>query len=578
VTVLVDSSGAVPAPPPITAYVTSGSGSVIPIDLATNTPGTAIPVGGGADGIAITPDAKTAYVSVTGNDFVTPIDVATNTAGTPIPVGSGPYGIAITPDGKTAYVTDIDSETVTPIDVASNTAGAPIPVGSSPRGIAITPDGKTAYVANILSDSVTPIDVATNTPGTAIAVALHPNWIAITPDGKTAYVTHIDSDAVTPIDLSTNTPGTLIPVGSRPFDVAITPDGKTAYVTNFGGASVTPIDVATNTPGPEIPLVDSPVGVAITPDGKTAYVPNQGGSLVAAIDVATNTPGTQIPLSVLPYWIAITPVVAPQDVTPPSATPTQAPAANGNGWNNADVTVTWHWADDASGSGIDESNCTTSGTSSGEGTIKLSADCADLAGNVGHAEYTVKVDKTQPALAPTVPTPVLLQASGVVASPNATDPGGSGVASASCNAVDTSTAGDHTVACNATDKAGNSRGVTIHYTVEYKLLGFAPPAGSAWKTGQAVPVKITLANANDVPISNSEAAGLLSPVCMVKFSASGPQTLTLTCMKYNKAASTFIFNFRLGKPTGVETITVTVGYRSPSTTTTSISETINIVK
>ena len=79
---------------------------------------------------------------------MTPIDTATNTPGTAIPVGSDPFGIAITPDGKTAYVTNDGSDTVTPIDTATNTPGTPIPVGSIPDGIAITPDGKTAYVTN----------------------------------------------------------------------------------------------------------------------------------------------------------------------------------------------------------------------------------------------------------------------------------------------------------------------------------------------------------------------------------------------------------------------------------------------
>src|SRR5262249_31856055 len=33
------------------------------------------------------------------------------------------------------------------------------------------------------------------------------------------------------------------------------------------------------------------------------------------------------------------------DSTPPTASPTQSPAANAAGWNNSDVTVTWNWAD-----------------------------------------------------------------------------------------------------------------------------------------------------------------------------------------------------------------------------------------
>ena len=46
-------------------------------------------------------------------------------------------------------------------------------------------------------------------------------------------------------------------------------------------------------------------------------------------------------------------VTPPVDGTGPTASPTVAPAANGNGWNQTAVTVTWHWADEAGGSGID---------------------------------------------------------------------------------------------------------------------------------------------------------------------------------------------------------------------------------
>jgi hypothetical protein len=86
----------------------------------------------------------------------------------------------------------------------------------------------------------------------------------------------------------------------------------------------------------------------------------------------------------------------PLDSIPPTAAPTQSPAANGAGWNNTDVTVSWNWTDNAGGSGIDSANCTTSSTSSGEGTLTLNATCKDNAGNTGSASYTVKVDKAAP--------------------------------------------------------------------------------------------------------------------------------------------------------------------------------------
>ncbi len=161
-----------------------------PIQTATNTPGASIPVGNNPDSLAITPDGKTVYVANANygclvdpncSGTVTPIDTATNTAGTPITVGTYPRVIAITPDGKTAYVVNIDAGTVIPIATATNTAAAPITVGSQPFAIAITPDGKTAYVANSLSGTVTPIDTATNTAGTPITVGNRPDAIAITP-------------------------------------------------------------------------------------------------------------------------------------------------------------------------------------------------------------------------------------------------------------------------------------------------------------------------------------------------------------------------------------------------------------
>jgi hypothetical protein len=86
------------------------------------------------------------------------------------------------------------------------------------------------------------------------------------------------------------------------------------------------------------------------------------------------------------------------DTTSPVASPTQAPAATSAGWNTDDVAVSWNWADEAGGAGIDTASCTSSSTSSGEGEQSLSASCADLASNQGNASYTVKVDKTAPTI------------------------------------------------------------------------------------------------------------------------------------------------------------------------------------
>jgi YVTN family beta-propeller protein len=87
------------APDGKTAYVAIySSGTVTPIDLATNKAGKPIKVSGKPKAmmffgqpmaIAITPDGTTAYVANGATGTVTPIDLATNTPGKPVKIGHG---------------------------------------------------------------------------------------------------------------------------------------------------------------------------------------------------------------------------------------------------------------------------------------------------------------------------------------------------------------------------------------------------------------------------------------------------------------------------------------------------------
>jgi YVTN family beta-propeller protein len=258
----------VPMPNGITAYVADNADpNVSVVTLATSIFSASIRVGGTQEEAAATPDGKTVYIT---NDFgyCTPIDVATNTPGLAIPVGSGPLGVAVNPNGLTAYVVNGNDNTVTPIDVATNTPGPVINVGEGPFMIAITPDGTMAFTTNVTSHDITPIDLTTNTPGADIPIPgpnpSHPLGIAITPDGKTAFVVDLANNEVVPVDIATQTTGTPIPVGSVPFGIAITPDGTTAYVANSGDGTVQPINLLTRIAGAPIPVGPNPLDIAIT--------------------------------------------------------------------------------------------------------------------------------------------------------------------------------------------------------------------------------------------------------------------------------------------------------------------------
>ncbi|MEZ4664066.1 MAG: glycine-rich protein [Caldilineaceae bacterium] len=157
------------------------------------------------------------------------------------------------------------------------------------------------------------------------------------------------------------------------------------------------------------------------------------------------------------------------DPTAPTASPSQSPAANGAGWNNTDVTVNWNWT--FTGAEIDTANCTTSLTSSGEGTLTLSATCADVALNQRTVPYTVKVDKTAPVVTVTgVSNGASYTVGSVPTAACSTSDATSGVATPatlSLTGGNGDGTGSFTATCSgATDVAGNSAAaVSVTYTV-----------------------------------------------------------------------------------------------------------------
>lgn len=157
------------------------------------------------------------------------------------------------------------------------------------------------------------------------------------------------------------------------------------------------------------------------------------------------------------------------DPTAPTANPSQSPAANDAGWNNTDVTVNWNWV--FTGAEIDTANCTTSLTSSGEGTLTLSATCADVALNQRTVPYTVKVDKTAPVVTVTgVSAGATYELGSVPTAGCSTTDALSGVAtqaSLSVTGGNPDGTGSFTATCSgATDIADNSAApVSASYTV-----------------------------------------------------------------------------------------------------------------
>jgi 6-phosphogluconolactonase len=173
--------------------------------LSPKTPFT-VPSGRGPRGIAVTPNGKSAYVT---NEAVTNgsttgvsqynIDPVSGALSPKIPAtvgtGAGPEGVAVTPNGKSAYVTNVGPDTVSQYNIdPSNGALSPktpatVAAGSGPWGVAVTPDGKSAYVTSeesflgtLSQYNIDPITggLTPKSPAT-VATGGRPEGVAVTP-------------------------------------------------------------------------------------------------------------------------------------------------------------------------------------------------------------------------------------------------------------------------------------------------------------------------------------------------------------------------------------------------------------
>jgi len=237
-------------------------------------------------GIAVSSDAKTAYVVLDNNDTLTKIDLtaATPKEGPEIRVGNVPHSVVISPDGNTAYVSNEAGRIATADDFMEYSNGTPVvaeyPTGSLAKGtisvvniesgaFAVTGEikvghhptgmalwGKKLLVANTYDDTISVIDTGTNTEERTINLGLPigvpgedkpaygagPNSIAVDAKDNVAYVALYNANAIAVVDLHDggwNPIKGLIPVAYAPASVVLDASNKQLLVANDKGWGTT---------------------------------------------------------------------------------------------------------------------------------------------------------------------------------------------------------------------------------------------------------------------------------------------------------------------------------------------------
>ena len=292
-------------------------------------------------------------------------------------------------------------------------------------------------------------------------------------------------------------------VAAYAYDVvAPTTTASLSPSTTWSNTAVTVSLSAVDDPGGSgVASIKSDVDANPSPFGSSAKV-----TTGSSASVTVQTPGTHV------VTFAATDVAGNTesaksatvniDTTLPTSWATHAPAANSDGWNSADTTITL-FGSDAGGStlktvhykidSLSEQTCA-SGTSlapftSGKHTVAYWAE--DVAGNLGaHGSETVWVDKQAPTVAP----PTLAGSAStygwykapVTVTITASDTGGSNVktiywtdtvaptsgsVTGSSTQLQLSADGVHTLQCWSKDMAGNTSGIS---TITVQIDKIAP--------------------------------------------------------------------------------------------------------
>lgn len=202
-----------------------GSDVVAAIDTATNKVTADIKVGPAPRQVVFSPDGSTAYV--TAETGIYEISTATNKVVRVIPEAgatNGPQGIAVSPNGATLYVTNPGAGTVVAIDAASGKVIASASGLAEPEAVTVTPNGSTLYVADMNSDSVSVLSAATLKTTATVSVGRLPMSVTVSPDGSQVWVGNGFTGDVSVISTATNSVAATLAqgTGTSNLDAAIT--------------------------------------------------------------------------------------------------------------------------------------------------------------------------------------------------------------------------------------------------------------------------------------------------------------------------------------------------------------------
>ena len=244
----------------VSNYGRETSGNTLSVlDLVGGKPTRSIDLGehGAPHGLRLLPGDKRALVTTEGSASLLIVDVARGVVERVIEVGEGTgHMVALSPDAKTAYVTKINAGTLSRVDLVSGLKTHERAAGKGAEGVAVSPDGKEVWVTNRQEGAVTVHDPASLALRRRMSSKGFPIRVVFTADGRYALVTNATAanlavfDARTKLRVATIDlvePGvsynqSMLGDTAMPIGAVVDPARQRAYVAISGGDRIAVID------------------------------------------------------------------------------------------------------------------------------------------------------------------------------------------------------------------------------------------------------------------------------------------------------------------------------------------------
>jgi len=261
----------------------------------------------GAHYDALGPDGSRLLVSGFKTDNVYSIDTSTGKIQGSVPIGGVAQGVAISPDGRYGLAMAESIGLVAVIDLDKMELVKKIPVGRKPHNARFSADGKLAYVTLQGEGKIAVIDMDTlakirdiPTPGLDT-----PHNVDLSDDGRYLWVRDFIGH-VGVLDLQNETMIKVLGVGKGHGGIDVVPGGKYVATGAIADSVVTVIDQSSREIVANVNVGTGPHGVRASKDGRWIYAAVTADNTVAVIDTRTLELARRIPLDgKFPFWIAV---------------------------------------------------------------------------------------------------------------------------------------------------------------------------------------------------------------------------------------------------------------------------------